>query len=323
MGGLKFMKLIKNKIVIIGAGMVGAATLNSVLALGMCAEIVIIDLNIGKARGEALDASHTTSSIYSPNVNVREGDFKDCSDAQIIIVTAGASGKQGGHQDRNELASTNIKIIDEIMKSIILYTKDAIIIMVTNPVDILTYIAQNNYEYPKKQIIGSGTMLDTARFRRILAKKYFVDTKNVNGFILGEHGETAFATWSILNISGINISDLNKVLGMDVEFNKEEIINEVKNIGHEILNLKGFTNYGIANSVSNLVKVILLNELSIMPVSTTLHGEYDINNISLSIPSIISSDGILKTLCIPLSDDEISNYHKSANSLINILKKLT
>lgn len=314
------MKLVKNKIVIVGAGMVGSATLSSLLTLGMSAEIVLIDANETKARGEALDVSHTTAFPYTPNVRVHAGGYEECKDAQIIIITAGPSVKPGEEFDRLNLANKNVAVIKEIMASISKYTKEAIIIIVTNPVDIVTYVAQNCFDYPRNKIIGTGTLLDTARFRRILAQRYLVDTKNVNGYILGEHGESAFATWSLVNIAGIPVNELNKVLGMEVPFYKDEILKEVKNIGKEILTLKGFTNYGIAGTVSILVKAILLNELSIMPVSTTLEGEYGISDVALSIPSIISSDGIKKTLAINLAKDEVDALQYSANQLKQVLK---
>lgn len=316
------MKLIKNKIVIVGAGMVGSATMSTLLTMGMSAEIVLIDSNETRARGEAIDASHTTAFSYSPNVQVHTGGYEECRNAQIIIITAGPSGKPGEVPDRLALAGKNIAVVKEVMTSITKYTKEAIIIIVTNPVDLVTYVAQNFFDYPKNKIIGTGTLLDTARFRRILAQRYLVDTKDVNGFILGEHGETAFATWSLVNIAGIPIHEFNKVLGMNVPFDKEEILAEVKTIGHQVLNSKGFTNHGIASSVCRLVKGILLNELSIMPVSTTLKGEYGISDVAISIPSVISCEGIEKPLAITLSEEELRMMHHSAEHIKNILKQV-
>jgi L-lactate dehydrogenase len=315
------MKLIKNKIVIVGAGMVGSATLASLLTMGMSAEIVLIDANEKRARGEAIDASHTTAFSYSPNVFVHAGGYEECSNAQIIIITAGPSAKPGENLDRLALAEKNISVVKEVMTSISQYTKEAIIIMVTNPVDIVTYVAQNSFDYPEEKIIGSGTVLDTARFRRILAQRYLVDTKDVNGFILGEHGDTAFATWSTVNIAGIPVNEFNKVLGMNLNFDYDEVLKEVKSIGHEVLMAKGFTNFGIASSICRLVKAVLLNELSIMPVTTTLRGEYGINDVALSIPCIISSEGIAKKLSLNLSEDEMDKMRHSAEHLKSILKK--
>lgn len=171
------MKPVKNKVVLVGAGMVGSAILNTLLGLNLVGEVVVIDNNVDKARGEALDASHTTSFAYSPNVYVRSGGYEDCVDAQTIVISAGPSMKPGDVMSRLKLADRNIKVMHSVMTSICEYTKDAVIIVVTNPVDIITYYLQNNFGYPKNKIIGTGTLLDTARFRRILALKYLVDTK--------------------------------------------------------------------------------------------------------------------------------------------------
>lgn len=317
-----YMKLVKNKVVIIGAGMVGAAVLNSLLNLDLVAEIVLVDNNMNKAKGEALDASHTTSFAYSPNVYVRTGDYSDCSDAQIIVMTAGPSIKPGDKMSRLELTEINVKVMKEVMTSISQYTKDAIIIIVTNPVDIVTYVAQNCFDYPKEKIIGTGTLLDTARFRRILALKYSVDTKNVHGYILGEHGSSAFAAWSLVNVAGIPVNKFDELLGSDEPLNHDEVLNTVKNVGFEIVQLKGYTSSGIAMSVSRLVKAILLNELSVVPVSTTLEGEYGIKDVALSIPCVMTSNGIGRKLEVPLSADEKELLLKSAENLKGIISKL-
>lgn len=316
------MKPIKNKIVLVGAGMVGSSIVNSILSLNLVAEIVIIDNNKNKAEGEALDASHTTSFSYNANVRIRVGDYKDCRDSQIIIVSAGPSAKPGENPDRLALAGKNIEVMKSIMTSICEYTKDAVIIVVTNPVDVLTYYVQNNFDYPKEKIIGTGTLLDTARFRRILAKKYLVDTKNVHGYILGEHGASAFVPWSLVSIAGVSVDKFNSVIGDNkVEINRDEIINEVKQVGNDILQLKGFTSAGISMSVASIVRAVLLNELSIMPVSVTLNGEYGINDVALSTPCIISDEGIQKKIEVPLSESELKELKKSAENLKNILKK--
>lgn len=316
------MKPIKNKVVLIGAGMVGSSILNSILSLNLVAEIAIIDNNKNKAEGEALDASHTTSFSYNPNVRVRVGDYKDCADSQIIIISAGPSAKPGEKTDRLALAGKNIEVMKSVMTSICQYTKDAVIIVVTNPVDVLTYYAQNNFGYPKEKIIGTGTLLDTARFRRILAKKYLVDTKNVHGYILGEHGASAFAAWSLISIAGVLVDNFDGVIAKDKSpLNREEILNEVKEVGNDILKLKGFTSAGISMSVASIVRAVLLNELSIMPVSITLNGEYGIEDVALSIPCVISDEGIQKKIEVPLSEDELKELHKSAENLKKILKK--
>lgn len=309
----------KNKLVIIGAGMVGSAVLNTALSLNLLSEIVLVDMNMEKAEGEALDAGHTTSFAYSPNVKVRSGDYSECADAQIIVMTAGPSLKKGDVMDRTELARTNEKVVKSVMESIIRYTRDAIIIMVTNPLDVATYYAQNGFGYPSEKIIGTGTLLDTARFRKIIATKYSVDTKNVHGYILGEHGSTAFAAWSLVNIAGIPLDKLDEAFASKEPINRDATVDEVINSGFRILELKGYTSSGIAMSVGRLIKAIILNEQSILPVSTTLTGEYGIDRVALSIPCVVSSVGIERKIVIPLDENETVLLKNSAQRLDEVL----
>lgn len=312
------MKIQRNKVVIIGAGNVGSAVLYSLLSSKSLAEIVIIDVNEDKAMGEALDASHATSFAYSPNIQVRSGDYSDCRDANIIVMTAGPSAKPGEVLDRVALTKTNLKVVKDVMTKISAQTKEAIIIMVSNPVDVLTYYAQNYFDYPKDKIFGTGTLLDTARFRRILGAKYMVDSKNVHGYILGEHGESAFATWSCTNVAGIPIDDMNIV--EEVELNRAQILEEVIHVGSEVLTKKGFTNFGIAKSVERIIQAILTNELSVLPLSTTLEGEYGIENVALSLPCIVTKDGIGKRLEIPLSVEEANLLKASADKMKKVFE---
>ena len=312
--------MIKNKVCIIGAGMVGSATMISILNSGLVAEIVMIDKNEKKAEGEALDAFHTTSFTYMPNVLIRKGDYEDCKDAQIIVMSAGPSVKPDEKLDRRILTKTNADVTREVMKEIIKYTKDAIIIFVSNPVDVVTYVAQNEFDYPKHKIIGSGTLLDTARMRRIIGRHYLIDTKNVHGYILGEHGSTAMATWSLCNIGGIPLSECSEKLGKPI-LNKEEVLKEVVEAGMKILVAKGFTNYGIAEAVARLIKAIVLNELSVLPVSTTLNGEYGVNDVAVSVPCIIGQHGIESIMDVPLTDEEYNKLRISAESLNNLMKE--
>jgi L-lactate dehydrogenase len=207
------------------------------------------------------------------------------------------------------------------MENIMHYTTEAIIIMVSNPVDILTYYAQNYFGYPVNQIFGTGTTLDTARFRRILGQKYLVDTKNVHGYILGEHGETAFATWSNTNIAGVPIDDFD-IIEEDIVLDKEAIVEKVKHVGSEVLINKGYTNIGIAKSVERIIHAVLSNELSVLPLSTTLTGEYGIEGVALSLPCIVTKDGIGRRLEVPLSVEESDKLKASAAYLKDVFSKV-
>jgi L-lactate dehydrogenase len=313
------MKPIKTKVAVIGAGMVGATAAASLLDMDLIAEIALIDINIDRATGEALDLSHMTAFPFNPNVNIHSGSYDDCADAQIIVVTASAPMPDVNDKNgRMALVNKNIPILKNIMDEISSRTKDAILIFVSNPVDIMVYLAQNYFDYPANRIIGTGTLLDTARFRRILARNYLVNTLDVSGFILGEHGKTAFAAWSQTGIAGIPCENLDVFIGSETPFSKVDILNEVKMSGMEIILSKGFTNYGIAAAVRQLIQAIVLNELSILPVSTTFTGEYGIEDVAMSIPCIIGSNGIQRTVEIPLSDAEIDEYHASGNFIKSV-----
>ena len=313
--------MIKNKVCIVGAGMVGSATMMSILNSGLVAEIVMIDQNEKKAAGEALDAFHTTSFTYVPNVLIRQGSYEDCKDAQIIVMSAGPSVKPGEKLDRRILTQTNAEVTRSVMKEITKYTKEAIIIFVSNPVDIVTYIAQNEFDYPRNKIIGSGTLLDTARMRRIIGEHFLVDTKNVHGYILGEHGATAMATWSLCNLGGIPLSECSEKFSKPA-LDQDQVLKDVVEAGMKILLAKGYTNYGIAEAVARLVKAIVLNELSVLPVSTTLKGEYDIEDVAVSVPCIIGQHGIEGILDIPLTEEEQKQLKISAASLKEAIKTI-
>ncbi len=315
------MRVQRNKVVIIGAGNVGSAVLYTLLNSQSIAELVIIDKNERKAYGEALDGSHTTSFTYSPNIQVRTGDYSDCADAGIIVMTAGGSIKAGETGDRLTLGRLNLHIMAEAMGEIKKYTKEAIIIVVSNPVDLVTYYAQNYFDYPKELIIGTGTMLDTARYRRILGENYEVDTKNVHGYILGEHGNSSFATWSLTNIAGIPIEKYAEKFEA-FPLDKRAILKEVQEVGNEILHSKGYTNFGIARSVERLIQGMMSNELSVMPVSTTLNGEYGIYDVAISIPCIITKDGVADKLEIPLNDEERAHLMASAEFLKGAIQRM-
>lgn len=312
--------MIKNKVCIIGAGRVGSATMIAILNTGLVAEIVMIDQNEERAEGEALDAFHTTSFTYMPNVLIRKGTYEDCKDAQIIVMTAGPSIKPGDTMDRRVLTKTNAEVTRSVMAQITAHTKEAIIIFVSNPVDIVTFIAQNEFHYPRHKIIGSGTLLDTARMRRIIGEHFLVDTKNVHGYILGEHGRTSMATWSSCNIGGIPLAQCSKKFERP-DLNQEQVLKEVVDSGIQIIMKKGYTNFGIAETVARLIKAITLHELSVLPVSTTLEGEYGIKEVALSVPCIIGQHGIERILEVPLNEAELESLKHSAESLKETMKE--
>ena len=217
----------RRKIVVIGASNVGSAVANKIADFQLATEVVLIDLNEDKAWGEAKDSSHATSCIYSTNIKFHLGDYEDCKDANIIVITAGPSIRPGETPDRLKLAGTNAKIMSSVMGEIVKRTKEAMIIMITNPLDVATYVVSTQFDYPRNLILGTGTMLETYRFRRILADKYQVDPKNINGYVLGEHGNAAFVAWSTTGCAGFPIDDLDEYFHRTEKLSHEAVEQEL------------------------------------------------------------------------------------------------
>ncbi len=315
------MRMKEGKLVLIGAGMVGSATLNAVVAQNVLNEIVVIDANENKALGEVLDALHTTPFAHATNTTIRVGSYADCADASIIVMTAGPS-IQAGDNDRRVLAEKNIAVMDSVMQEITRYTRNAILIVVTNPVDLVTYFAQTKYNYPADKIFGTGTLLDTARMRQIIAAQCNVDSKNVHGYLFGEHGESAFIPWSMVNVSGIPVDELPRAFGLNSALDKEKILEETKHAGLRILKLKGYTSSGIAQSVARLVRAIVLNERCVLPISTVLQGEYNLEQVAMSVPCVIGSNGRERILEVQLLPHEQEQLAACCESLQKMLLQL-
>jgi len=309
----------KGKIVIIGTSNVGSAVLNKIADFQLASEIALIDLNQDKATGEALDSSHATSCIYSTNIDVHLGTYEDCKDAGIIIITAGPSIRPGETPDRLRLAGTNAKIMRSVMGEIVKYTKDAMIIMITNPLDVATYCVSTEFDYPREKILGTGTLLETFRFRRILANKYCVDPKNIHGYVLGEHGNSAFPAWSTVDIAGLGLENLDEYFHHTEKLSRKAVEDEIVQVAYDVINKKGFTNTGIAMAACRFVKSVLYDEHTILPCSAVLEGEYGIRDVALSIPRMICSSGIVRSFEIYLTDQEMDQLQASAKSVRSAL----
>ena len=316
------MNIVKNKLVIVGVGHVGSAVLNCALSFNMVSEIAVIDINDKKAQGEALDSNHAIPFSTDSNVNIHAGTFEECKDAKVIIIAAGPSIMPGEIPDRLTLAGRNVEVMKDVMTSITQYTKDAIIIMITNPLDIMVYYAENFFGYPKNKIFGTGTTLETARFRSIIANKYNVDPKNVHGYMLGEHGNSAFAAWSLVNIAGVSYDKLDEYFQPNEPLDLEKTAANVISVAYDVLNFKGCTNSGIAMAACRLARAVLFNERSIFPVSTTLQGEYGLHNVALSLPCLITQEGIERRIEVSLSDKEAEKLQYSAQSITNVMKSV-
>jgi len=313
------MSVNQGKVVIIGTSNVGSAVLNKIADFQLASEIALIDLNMDLARGEALDTSHAMSSPYSTNIKIHPGTYEDCRDAAFIVITAGPSILPGETPDRLRLASTNTKIMRSIFGEIVKYTKEAMIIMITNPLDVATYVVSTAFDYPRAKILGTGTMLETYRFRYILAQHYDMDPKNIHGYVLGEHGNDAFVAWSTVNCAGLGIEHLDEYFHYTERLDRKAVEQELNQTAYDVINLKGFTNTGIAMVACRFIKAILYNEHTILPCSAVLEGEYGMRGVALSIPRMISRDGIVRSFEVRLPKDEMEKLQGAERSVRSAL----
>ena len=304
------------KIGIIGCGFVGSASAFSIMESGLFSEMVLIDASRERAEGEALDISHGLP--FAKPMKIYAGDYSDLSDAYIIIVTAGAGQKPG--ETRLDLVKKNIAIFRSIIPEITKYNKDAILLIVANPVDILTYAAARISGYPENRVFGTGTVLDTARLKYLLGEHLGVDSRTVHAFILGEHGDSEIVAWSSANISGVPLHDFCELRGhFDHELAMEKLAEDVKNSAYEIIEKKKATYFGIAMSVKGVCEAIVRDEKSILPVSSIQHGCYGIEDVALSIPAVVGKDGIEMSVPVRLDEKELEALRRSADTLKRVL----
>lgn len=307
------------KCAIIGCGQVGASCAYTFMQSGLFTEMVLIDVNVSKAEGEAMDLNHGLP-FRSP-MKIYAGNYSDLSDAYIIVIAAGVNQNEG--ESRLELLSRNAKIMKSITEQIVKYTKDAILLVVSNPVDILTYMILHYSGYPSSRVIGSGTVLDTARLKYLVGKALDVDNRNVHTFIIGEHGDSELAVWSSANISGIDIADYVKVSGKCTSMEcLYPLYFEVRDSAYNIIKRKGATYYAIAEAVLRICECIVRDEHSVLSVSTLCCGHYGIDGICIGVPSVVGKGGVEKVLDIPLDDYEQMQLKKSVQSLSELIDKL-
>ncbi|EKO1911460.1 L-lactate dehydrogenase [Clostridium botulinum] len=304
------------KISVIGAGSVGATTAYALMLSGVATEIVLVDVNKSKTEGEAMDLSHGADFVKP--VNILSGDYKDTEGSDIVVITAGAAQKVG--ETRLQLINKNINIFKSIIPEVVKYNKDAILLVVSNPVDVLSYVTYKLSGFPKERVIGSGTVLDTSRLKHEIGKRYNIDPRNVNTFIMGEHGDSEIATWSVTNIQNIKIDEYANKENLEYDDNfRKEVYENVKNAAYEVINRKGSTFYAIALAVTRIVKAILGDEKTILPVSTLVENYYGIEDVYLGMPCIVGGSGVEKALNIDLSKPESDKLVKSANTLKDTL----
>ncbi|MCC4312729.1 L-lactate dehydrogenase [Carnobacterium maltaromaticum] len=303
------------KVIVVGDGAVGSSYAFALVTQNIAQEIGIIDIDKDKTEGDAIDLSHALA-FTSPK-KIYSATYQDCHDADLIVITAGAAQKPG--ETRLDLVNKNLKIFKAIIADIMASGFDGILLVASNPVDILTYATWKFSGLPKSRVIGSGTSLDSARFRQAIADLVHVDARNVHGYILGEHGDTEFPVWSHANIGGLQIYEWVKD---NPEVDEEALVKvffKVRDAAYEIIEKKGATFYGIAVALARITKAILNDESSILPLSVYLDGEYGQEDIFIGAPAVINRQGIQHVIEIPLTDAEMDKMIHSASTLKQIL----
>ena len=306
------------KAAVIGCGFVGSATAFTLMQSRLFSELVLLDVNMEKADGEAKDIAHGIP--FAGQMKIYAGTYDDAADAAIIIITAGANQKPG--ETRLDLVQKNTAIYQSIIPEIVKRDFGGILLIVSNPVDILTYVALKLSGLPENRVLGSGTVLDTARLKYALGEHLGVDSRSVHSFIIGEHGDSEIAAWSSTNVSGIPLNDFCEMRGhFNHDAAMDAIAEKVKNSAYEIISKKQATYYGIAMSVKRICECIVRNERSILPVSAMMHGEYGIEDITLSMPAIVGIGGVETHVPIALSEEE-EEEEEEAEKLVESAKKL-
>lgn len=299
-----------NKIILVGDGAVGSSFAYAATILGVGRELGIIDINEDKAEGDAMDLSDVLS--FSPVKDIYKADYKDCKDAKLVVITAGAPQKEG--ETRLDLVDKNLKIFKDMIGKIVDSGFDGIFLVASNPVDILTYATWKYSGFPASKIIGSGTTLDSSRFKKEIAKLVGVDPRSVDAYILGEHGDTEFPVWSHTNIGGLPLYEWVKSNETD-ELALLKTFDKVRNAAYEIIEKKGATFYGIGMTLAKLAQAIINDENSIYPVSVYMDGEYGLNDIFIGSPAVINKDGVKWVIEVPLTDTENERMQESARVL--------
>ncbi len=307
------------KAAIVGCGSVGASIAFRFLQQGLFSRLVLLDANREKAEGEAMDLSDGLP--YGATMEITAGDYGDIADCALVVVTAGVNQRPG--ETRLELIERNTIILKSIMKEITSRPFEGILLIVSNPVDVLTYAAQRLSGYPRERVIGSGTVLDTARLKQLLGEELRVDSRNVHAFIVGEHGDSELAVWSGANVSGLDLDDFCCLRGKALsQGDKERLYREIRDSANEIIKRKGATYYGIAMAVGRIAECIVKDEHAVLPISVVLDQEYGLGNVALSIPSIVGKNGLEKILEIPLGQAERSALDVSARQLQEVIAGL-
>lgn len=308
-----------SKMVLIGNGAVGSTFAYTILLRGLINELVIIDSNQDKVIGDVLDLNH--GLMLAQPMRISAGTYADCADASIIVITAGAAQNPG--ETRLDLLQRNVLIFDSIIKQVTQYNTEAILLIATNPVDILTQVALKLSGFPKHRVIGSGTLLDSSRFRYLVADKLGVDPRSVHGMIVGEHGDSEVPLWSSLSVGGVQLEAEPTASRWHLtDDEKEEIYEETRGAAYQIIEKKGATYYAIALSLVRICESILRDQRSVLPVSSYVEDYHGISGVCLGVPSIVGKNGIEEVVPLPLSNEEREKLQASANTLQEFIRQI-
>ncbi len=308
------------KVVIVGAGAVGSTFAYALAISGVADEIVLLDANTDLAKGQALDLSH--GQPFYPPVQIRVGEPADFADAQLIVITAGAKQKSG--ESRLSLLQRNAQIMRGVVSEVVRQNAPGVLLIVTNPVDVLTYVAWKKAGWPRTRVIGSGTVLDSARFRFLLSRHCNVDTQNVHAYVLGEHGDSEVPAWSMTHIAGVPIQQHCPKCNRcgDWKATHKRIAEEVRNSAYHIIGYKGATNFAVGLALVRIASAILRNQHSVLTVSGVLDGEYGLRDVAVGVPCVLGQQGIERILTAHLSPDEQAALEKSAATLRRAIESI-
>jgi L-lactate dehydrogenase len=308
-----------SRVAVVGLGNVGASFAYALLLSGLASEIVLIDANHAKAEGEAMDLNHAVP--FAKPTRIWAGSYEDCAGAAVTVIAAGANQKPG--ETRLDLVHKNAKIFQSIVPQVVKNNPNGILLIATNPVDVLTFISYKISGLPAERVIGSGTILDTARFRYLLSQHFDVDARSVHGFIVGEHGDSEVPVWSMANIAGMRLADYCQAHNIKCEQSDlDELFRQTRDAAYEIIQRKGATYYAVAAGLMRIVEAILRDQSTVLSVSSLVHGQYGLKDVCLSLPTVVSHRGIERVLQLVLSEDEREQLEKSAAVLkttINLL----
>lgn len=308
----------KQKCAVIGCGFVGASIAFSLIQEEMFSELVLIDINQTKAEGEAMDLSHGLPFVHP--MKIYAGTYADLADCFLIIITAGAGQRPG--ETRLELVRKNVEIFRDMIPQITAVTQDARLLIVSNPVDVMTYAAWKLSGYPPEHVIGSGTVLDTARLKYLLGAHLGVDSRSVHAFIIGEHGDSELAVWSSANISGVDLDSFCDICGACDGETLHRLYEDVRTSAYKVIEKKGATYYAIALAVTRIARAIVREEHSVLPVSAYVNGHYGVSDVYFGVPSIVGAEGVEKVLDIPLDGSERQQLEHSVQTLKDVIAGL-